>query len=62
MENQDKTCGVCRHFCRHYVRLSKNKYMPLDEGHCTEPRCRDKKVDTPACWRHSQRKEAEQER
>ena len=44
-----KSCAQCRHFHQRYV--------PLDEGHCSEPRCRDKRADTPACARFSKRPE-----
>lgn len=56
MEDQEKVCAQCRHFHRHYVRYGNNRYSPLNCGHCGEPRCRDKKAETPACGRYSQRK------
>lgn len=42
-----KSCAQCRHFHQHYVRVAGYRYAPLDEGHCSEPRCRDKRADTP---------------
>ena len=48
-------CAQCRHFHRHYVRVGANRYVPLVQGHCGEPRCRDKREDTPACGRFSRR-------
>ena len=43
-----KSCAQCRHFHQHYVRVAGYRYAPLDEGHCSEPRCRDKRADGPA--------------
>ncbi len=54
------TCETCRHFYRHYVRVGNHKYRALDCGHCSNPRCRDKTVDTPACQRFSRRPETKQ--
>ena len=52
-----KSCAQCRHFHQHYVRVAGYRYAPLDEGRCSEPRCRDKRADTPACARFSKRSE-----
>ena len=52
-----KSCAQCRHFHQHYVRVAGYRYAPLDEGHCSEPRCRDKRADDPACARFSKRPE-----
>ena len=48
-------CAQCRHFHRHYVRAGAHRYIPLEQGHCSNPRCRDKQADTPACHRFSKR-------
>lgn len=29
MEKEEKTCGKCKHFRRHYVRRESDWYMPL---------------------------------
>ena len=47
MENT-KTCETCKHFIQHYYKFGQT-FRPLSVGHCTDPRCRDKKVETPAC-------------
>lgn len=52
-EDQSATCASCKYFYRHYVKIGNHRYNPLNVGHCTDPRCRDKKVDTPACHRFS---------
>ena len=56
MEEEQKTCETYRYFYRHYVRRSGTKFMPLNRGHCSEPRARDKTIDTPACHRYSVRR------
>ena len=56
-EKSSKACAQCRHFHRYYVRVGNNRYLPLERGHCGEPRCRDKQADTPACGRFSGKKE-----
>lgn len=56
MEKEPQVCADCRHFCRHYSRTGRNRYFPLDRGHCGYPRLRDKKADTPACPHYSLRK------
>lgn len=50
-----RSCAQCRHFHRYYVRVGNNRYIPLEQGHCGEPRCREKQADTPACGRFSRR-------
>lgn len=57
MDEENKTCAGCRHFYRHYVRVSGTKYSPLAAGHCGEPRVREKREDTPACHRYTKRPE-----
>ena len=37
MEEQEKTCETCKHFCRHYTRRVGGKFGPLDVGHCINP-------------------------
>ena len=56
-EKNPQSCAQCRHFHRHYVRAGKNCYVPLEQGHCGEPRCREKKADTPACHRFAKQRE-----
>ena len=57
MEEQ-KTCETCRYFYQHYVKVGKNKYTSLVQGHCGNPRARDKRVDTPSCHRYAKRPNA----
>lgn len=51
-EPAKKTCETCRHFHRHYVRTGNRRYIALNYGHCSSPRCRDKTVETEACHRY----------
>ena len=44
----EETCGVCKHFRRHYVKCGW-RYDPIDDGHCVKPRCKMRKAKTPAC-------------
>ena len=53
--DQEKTCVTCKHFVQHYYKFGRG-FRPLDVGHCTDPRCRDKRTETPACHRYSLRK------
>ena len=46
-----KTCETCKHFIQHYYKFGQT-FRPLSVGHCTDPRCRDKKVETPDCHRY----------
>ena len=39
-----KTCETCKHFIQHYYKFGQT-FRPLSVGHCTDPRCRDKKVE-----------------
>lgn len=57
MEVEVKTCGSCRYFHQHYVRLGGKMYVPLDYGHCGHPRSQDKRTNTLACSRHVKRVE-----
>ncbi len=61
MEDQDKTCETCKHFYRHYVHWVGKRFKPLDMGHCGNPRCRDKRIDTPACHRYAKGREKKAE-
>ena len=53
--DQEKTCVTCKHFVQHYYKFGRG-FRPLDVGHCTDPRCRDKRTETPACHRYVLRK------
>ena len=44
----EETCGACKHFRRHYIKLGW-RYEPIDDGHCVKPRCKMRKAKTPAC-------------
>lgn len=57
MNEEPKTCETCRHFHLHYVRTGSTRYIPLNQGHCDAPWCRDKQAATPACQRFSRRSE-----
>ena len=48
---EPKICGTCKHFVQHYDKFGRS-FRPLACGHCTSPRCRDKRADTPACARY----------
>lgn len=54
---EEKTCESCRYFHRHYVKRGRNWYIELRQGHCSNPRARDKHVDTPACQRYAKKQE-----
>lgn len=45
----EQTCGSCKHFRRHYVRLARGRYLPLSYGHCVTPRLKNREEDTKAC-------------
>lgn len=45
MEN---CCKACTHFYMHYVQ-HKDKYIPIDFGHCVFPRIKSRDADTKAC-------------
>lgn len=53
MEESPQTCKTCKHFRRHYIRAGDCLYIPLDDGHCANPRCRHREADTPACHRYA---------
>ena len=57
---EGKTCESCKHFRRHYVRRERNWYIPLDMGHCTYPRLKDRESRTPACQHYRAGAEGEQ--
>lgn len=49
------TCQTCRYFIRHYVCLTPGLYTPIRQGHCTEPRLKARRDDTPACSHYAPR-------
>ena len=55
MDLEEKTCEGCRYFHQHYVRIRNRQYNPIQCGHCGNPRCREKKPNTPACQRFVKR-------
>lgn len=57
---QERICLNCRYFWRHYVRDGKT-YIAIAEGHCVFPRCKIRKVETPACAHDRERPDAEKE-
>ncbi len=50
---EPKTCETCRHFVRHFIKQGRSYYVPIQQGHCVEPRLKDRTVKTPACGRYS---------
>lgn len=38
-------CGNCKHFVKHYRRTEKGRYVPLDIGHCTHPRIKNRRME-----------------
>ena len=56
---QEKTCGTCLHFRRHYVKLTDHIYNAIDCGHCVCPRLKPRRADTVACWRYEEISTAE---
>ncbi len=51
------SCVQCKYFHQHFVRSAGNRFVPLEQGHCGNPRLRDKRVNTPACSRFAKRPE-----
>ena len=51
----DQTCESCQHFRRHYVRMGRNYYVPIDDGHCVRPRTRRKNAKDKICERYKAR-------
>ncbi len=49
-------CKTCQHFHQHYVR-SNGDYTWTNCGHCTFPRFKARKYDTPACAHYEARKQ-----
>lgn len=45
MEN---ICKKCAHFIMHYVSF-RDKYIPIDLGHCIFPRVKNRDAGTKAC-------------
>ena len=54
---QKPTCKTCQHYVPHYTRSARGVYHRLYCGHCTEPRIKDRREDTPACPHYRPRKE-----
>lgn len=50
------TCQTCKYYYQHYVKCGKNRYVSVEAGHCSHPRLKDRKPETPACDRFSLRK------
>lgn len=49
MKNKQQTCAECEYFIRHYILWENARYIPLEFGHCTYPRCKNRKTNSPAC-------------
>ena len=49
-ELQEKHCQDCKYFVQHYAKAGRG-FKTIHDGHCGNPRLRDKKPDTPACHR-----------
>ena len=52
----EKNCGSCQYFVKHYIRYDDGRYVPIMDGHCTEPRLKRRTEDTPACMHWKRRK------
>ena len=49
-----KYCKDCFHYIQHYVIFGKD-LMTAYCGHCTYPRIKDRKPDTPACGKFTRK-------
>ena len=56
----EKACKDCGHFRRHYI-LDEQACTPVNCGHCTYPRLKNRKPDTLACTHFVLREQPEQE-
>lgn len=45
---ESNTCETCKHFYQHYTKWGKGYHINAF-GHCTYPRIKIRKSDTPAC-------------
>lgn len=45
---EKETCRFCTHFHQHYI-LDSQRCVTVNCGHCTHPRIKHRKPDTPAC-------------
>ena len=59
-ERNQKNCESCQYFVKHYIRYDDGRYIPIMDGHCTEPRLKRRTEDTPACvhWKKRKKQDA----
>lgn len=43
------SCGYCKHFIRHHVKLGSGNYLEIDHGHCIKPRIKNRRINDKAC-------------
>ena len=55
MEQEKKTCAGCKFFYQHYICNQENQYTTVACGHCTSPRLKDRRPNTPACQHFSKK-------
>lgn len=41
-------CGTCKHFRRHYIRMTEDYFFPISYGHCVYPK-RKKRREGERC-------------
>jgi len=46
-----RSCANCAHYHQHYVMRENGTYFECWDGHCTEPRIKNRKPNTLACER-----------
>ena len=51
----DKICRNCEHYIRHFVFLG-SSFSPINHGHCTYPRLKNREADCKACKYFEERK------
>ncbi len=47
-EQNEKTCGDCKHFRQHYIKFEKT-YREIQHGHCMLPRRKAREKFKDAC-------------
>ena len=40
-----ETCGDCKYFRRHYIRIDEDDYLSIDYGHCVYPRLKKRRTE-----------------
>ena len=63
---EERACKDCCHFRQHYIKKDsgngESRFIPINDGHCVNPRLKIRNRETPACKFYNKLREKEKKK